>query len=178
MRTTDHDPALGPQVQMWGGQRSRTVDWHDPMPTVAAGATMSGVDYLQAMLDGTLPPAPISALVGMTAGSVEDGEVMFRCVPDESTYNPIGSVHGGIMCTLLDSVTSCAVHSTLPAGMAYSTLEIKVSYLRAASAGVELTAVGRVTRRGRRVSFAEGEIRDPDGRLIATATSTCLIVAL
>ena len=76
---------------------------------------MSGADYLQAMLDGKHPPAPISALVGITAGLVEDGHVTFHCTPDESTDNPIGTIHGGLLCTLLDSVTACAVHSTLPA---------------------------------------------------------------
>jgi uncharacterized protein (TIGR00369 family) len=178
MNTTYDDPVSRQSTYGWGAPRSRTVNWRDPLPTAAAGATMSGADYLQAMFDGKLPRAPISALVGITAGLVEDGQVTFHCTPGESTYNPIGTIHGGLLCTLLDSVTACAVHSTLPAGTAYSTLEIKVSYLRSASAGVELIAVGRVTRRGRRVSFADGEIRDPQGRLVATATATCLIEAL
>ena len=175
---TKEDPVSRHSADGWGVPRSRTVHWNDPLPTAAAGATMSGVEYLQAMLDGKLPRAPISALVGITAGEIQDGQVTFYCTPDESTYNPIGTVRGGLLCTLLDSVTACAVHSALPAGTAYSSLEIKVSYLRAASARLEPTAVGRVTRRGRRVSLAEGEIRDPQGRLVATATSTCLIVPL
>ncbi|MBA2390101.1 MAG: PaaI family thioesterase, partial [Geodermatophilaceae bacterium] len=103
----------------------------------------------------------------------------FRCTPDQSVYNPIGLVHGGLVCTLLDSVLGCAVQTTLEAGVGYTSLEIKVSYLRPVRAGEgDLTAVGRVSRRGRRVSFADGEVRDSQGRLVATGSSTCLVVDL
>jgi uncharacterized protein (TIGR00369 family) len=95
-------------------------------------ATMTGRDYLQAMVDGELPPPPISGLMSFSAVSVVEGKVVFRCTPDEAAYNPIGVVHGGLVCTLLNSVLGCAVHSTLPAGTGYTSLEIKVSYLRAA----------------------------------------------
>jgi len=163
----------------WGELRSKTISWHDPLATAAAGARMSGRDHLQAMLDGRLPPPPISGLLGMAATRVGDGEVEFRCTPDGSAYNPIGVVHGGLVCTLLDSVAGCAVQSTLDAGIGYTSLEIKVSYLRPVTAdGGELTAVGRVTRRGRRVGFADGEVRDGQGRLVATASSTCLVFPL
>jgi uncharacterized protein (TIGR00369 family) len=88
-------------------------------------------------------------------------------------------VHGGLVCTLLDSVAGCAVHSTLPSGVGYTSLEIKVSYLRPVrQGGGELTAIGRVTKPGRRAAFADGEVRDGDGRLIATASSTCLVFPL
>ena len=90
-----------------------------------------------------------------------------------------GLVHGGLVCTLLDSVAGCAVHSTLPAGVGYTSLEIKVSYLRPVRhGGGELTATGRVTKPGRRAAFADGEVRDGDGRLVATASSTCLVFPL
>src|SRR5664279_534467 len=105
---TKQDPVSRHSADGWGVPRSHTVHWNDPLPTAAAGATMSGVEYLQAMLDGKLPRAPISALVGITAGEIQDGQVTFCCTPDESTYNPIGTVHGGLLCTLLDSVTACA----------------------------------------------------------------------
>ncbi|WP_204331327.1 PaaI family thioesterase [Geodermatophilus sabuli] len=131
------------------------------------------------MIDGRLPPAPIGGFMAMTAVSVGEGMVKYRCRPDESAYNPIGVVHGGLVCTLLDSVAGCAVHSTLPAGVGFTSLEIKVSCLRPVRQGEgELTATGRVTKPGRRAAFAGGEARDEDGRLIATASSTCLVFPL
>jgi uncharacterized protein (TIGR00369 family) len=163
----------------WGEPRQKTVTWYDPLATAAAGATMGGREYLQAMVDGQLPFPPIGGLMAFRAESISDGEVRFRCTPDESAYNPIGTVHGGLVCTLLDSVTGCAVHSTLAAGTGYTSLEIKVSYLRPVRAGEgDLLARGWVTRRGRRASFAEGEVTDQQGRTVATASSTCLVFPL
>jgi uncharacterized protein (TIGR00369 family) len=138
---------------------------------------LSGRDYLQAMIDGRLPPAPIGGRMAMPAVAVGEGTVELRCQPDESAYNPIGVVHGGLACTPLDSVAGCAVHSTLQAGVGYTSLEIKVSYLRPVRHGRgELTATGRVTTPERRAAFADGEVRDADGGLIATASSTCLVI--
>ncbi len=163
----------------WGEPRHRDVSWYDPAIGAAAMATMSGLDYLQAMVDGVLPPPPISELMVMTTMSVQPGTVVFRCTPGESAYNPIGLVHGGLVCTLLDSVVGCAVHSTLPAGTGYTSLEIKVSYLRAVRSGEgDLIATGRVTKPGKRAAFAEGEVRDSADRLVATASSTCLVFPL
>jgi uncharacterized protein (TIGR00369 family) len=163
----------------WGEPRSRTVRWWDPAIGARAMAGMAGRDYLQAMADGRLPPPPVSDLLGVQLTAIGDGSVEFRCRPDESAYNPIGLVHGGLVCTLLDSVAGCAVHTTLPAGVGYTSLEIKVSYLRPVRLGDgELTATGRVTKPGRRAAFADGEVRDERGRLIATASSTCLVFPL
>lgn len=163
----------------WGAPRSKTVTWYDPGLGARAMASMDGLAYLQAMVDGTLPPPPISGLMAFDPSSVETGTVVFRCRPDESAYNPIGFVHGGLVCTLLDSVLGCAVQSTLPQGTGYTSLEIKVSYLRPVRAGEgELTATGRVTKPGRRAAFAEGEVRDEQNRLVATGSSTCLVFTL
>lgn len=163
----------------WGSPRSKTVSWYDPAIGASAMATMDGLTYLQAMVDGALPPPPISGLMSFDARHVEAGTVVFGCSPDESAYNPIGLVHGGVVCTLLDSVLGCAVHSTLPQGTGYTSLEIKVSYLRAVRLGEgDLTATGRVTKPGRRAAFAEGEVRDQQGRLVATGSSTCLVFPL
>ena len=152
------------------------MTWYDPMTTAAAGATMSGREHLQAMVDGTVPFAPIGALMSFRAERIEDGEVFFRCTPDESAYNPIGTVHGGLVCTVLDSVTAARCSRTLDAGVGYTSLEIKVSYLRPVRAGEgDLLAHGWVTKRGRRASFAEGEITDEAGKTVATASSTCLV---
>ena len=163
----------------WGEPRTKTVTWYDPATTAAASATMTGLEVMRAMLDGDLPGPPIAGLMDFHGEQVSDGEVLFRCRPDESAYNPIGTVHGGLVCTLLDSALGCAVHTTLPAGTGYTSLEIKVSYLRPVRAGEgDLLARGRVTRRGRRASFAEGEVRDERDRLVATASSTCLVFPL
>ena len=101
------------------------------------------------MIDGELPPPPIAGLVQMDLVSAEPGRVVFTCRPDESAYNPIGAVHGGLVCTLLDSVAGCALHSTLPQGRGYTSVEIKVSYLKAvrATSGL-LTATGTVVKVG------------------------------
>ena len=163
----------------WGEPRSRTVTWWDPQITARGMRDLGGVQFLQAMMEGRLPPPPINRLLRMTAVSVEEGTVEFRCLPDESAYNPIGLVHGGLVCTLLDSVVGCAVHTTLPAGMGYTSLEIKVSYLRPVRHGAgELTATGRIAKAGRRVAFADAEVRDQHGRLTATASGTCLVFPL
>ncbi len=161
----------------WGEPRSRTVTWFDPMATAAAGTTVSGLELLAALMDGTLPPAPIAALFLMRPVEVENGRVVFECEPDESAYNPIGVVHGGLVCTLADTVAGCAVHSTLEAGVGYTSIDISVSYLRpvTSQSGV-LRATGAVTKRGRRVAFATAEIVDGTGTVVATATSNCLVM--
>jgi len=160
----------------WGEPRSRTVSWHDPQRTAAGMAGRTGLQFLQAIADGELPGPPIGSLLLFRIQSVAPGEVVFACTPDESAYNPIGAVHGGLVCTLLDSVLGCAVHSTLPAGLGYTSIEISVRYLRPLYAdGTEITATGRVVKPGRRVTFAEGEVRDGAGRLVATAATSCLV---
>jgi uncharacterized protein (TIGR00369 family) len=161
----------------WGEPRHKTITWHDPLAAAREGATMAGIDHLRAMLDGKLPPPPIAAHFDFGPTRVEPGEVTFTCTPDESAYNPIGLVHGGLVCTLLDSVTGCAVQTTLPAGVGYTSIEIKVNYLRPVHGDTgQLVARGWVTKPGRRVAFAEGEVRGPDGKVLATASSTCLIM--
>lgn len=163
----------------WGPQRSKTITWHEPGPSTAKGLTMAGLDYLQAMADGHLPPPPISGLMEFAIADAQNGRVVFTCRPDESAYNPIGAIHGGLICTLLDSVTGCAVHSTLPAGKGYTSIEIKVNYLKAVrlSSGL-LTAVGTVVKSGSRVGFSEGVVTDGSGAIVATATSTLLVFDL
>lgn len=130
------------------------------------------------MRDGLLPPPPIAGLIGMRLVEVDVGKVVFESEPDESVYNPIGLVHGGLVCTLADSVTGCAVHSTLEAGYGYTSIDINVSYLRAVTANSgTLRATGLITRPGRRVAFARAEIVDGFGKVVATATSSCLVMA-
>lgn len=165
-------------TQTWGEPSTKTISWHDPRAAAENGLAMSGVDHLQAMVDGMIPPPPIAVLMGFGVTEVAPGRVVFTCTPDESVYNPIGTVHGGLVCALLDSVCGCAVQSTLPLGQAYTSVEIKVSFLRAVHAGDALTAVGTVVKPGRRVAFSQGEVRDAAGRAVATATSSCLVFDL
>lgn len=161
----------------WGEPRHKTITWYDPLAAAEQGAAMAGIDHLRAMQAGKLPPPPIAAHFDFTIVSVEPGKVTFTCAPDESAYNPIGLVHGGLVCTLLDSVTGCAVQSTLPAGSAYTSIEIKVNYLRPIYGhSGELRADGWVTKPGRRVAFAEGQVLDPAGKVVASASSSCLIM--
>ena len=163
----------------WGEPRSRTVTWHDPLVGAGRGLSLPGLEYLQAMIDGVLPPPPIAGLMQMALTEAAPGRVVFTCTPDESAYNPIGAVHGGLVCTLLDSVAGCALHSTLPQGRGYTSIEIKVSYLKPvrASSGL-LTAVGTVVKAGSRVAFTEGVVTDATGAAVATATSTLLVFDL
>nr|WP_294528741.1 PaaI family thioesterase [uncultured Rhodopila sp.] len=159
--------------------REHGFAWSNPKLTSDAAMAMAGLDLLCAMRDGTVPPAPIAALVGFTIAEVEAGRIVMRLVPAEYHYNPLGTMHGGILATLLDSVMGCAVHSTLPQGRAYTSLEIKVNYVRAVTVGSgELSAEGKVLHGGRRSAVAEGRVVDARGRLCATASTTCLVFDL
>ncbi|BBX63977.1 aromatic compound degradation protein PaaI [Mycobacterium saskatchewanense] len=162
-------------VEQAAGQ-SRVVTWSDPLATQAAVASTSGLAYWKAVADGQLPAPPISELLRMRVMNVEHGRITFGCEPDASMYNPMGMVHGGAVCTLLDTATACALHTTLPEGVAYTSVEIKVNYLKAVTVDSgPLTAVGSVVKAGSRIGFAEGTVADAAGRLVATATSTLLI---
>ena len=139
-------------------------------------ASMSGLDFLRRMFSGELPHATMMQQVGFTRGSADPGVVVFQAIPGPQHYNPIGSVHGGFAATLLDSAMGCAVQSMLPAGSSYTTLEFKVSLIKAITADTgEVRAEGRALNVGRRVGTAEGRLLDDKGRLLAHATTTCLV---
>jgi uncharacterized protein (TIGR00369 family) len=161
----------------WGDPRSKTITWYDPQINAAAAARLSGLDALLAVQDGSLPRPPIAQLMGFTLVEVSRGLAVFECTPDESLYNPIGVVHGGLVCTLSDSAAGCAVQSTLEAGVAYTSIDINVTYLRAVTTDTGLIrATGRVPKPGRKVAFATVEVTDSAGKLLAQATSSCLIM--
>jgi uncharacterized protein (TIGR00369 family) len=139
----------------------------------------SGIEFLQAIGSGALPPAPIAQLLGIVPVSVERGTVVFQGTPTLAHYNPSGVVHGGYAATLLDTVVGCAVHSMLPAGKGYTTLELKVNYIRAMTDKTgPVRAEGKVVNVGGQVGIAEGRITDSAGKLIAFATTTCLVFDL
>lgn len=158
--------------------REKTISWDDPLATAAAGLTLTGREFIDQIVAGKIPPPPIARLMGFELAVIGDGEVAFTGTPDESVYNPIGVVHGGYVCTMLDSALGVAVHTTLPAGVTYTSIEIKVNYLRSLHGGMPVVATGRVTKPGRRVAFAEGEIRSEDGKLLATAQGSCLVMPI
>ncbi|MGI5218293.1 PaaI family thioesterase [Nocardia sp. CA-290969] len=136
----------------------------------------TGMEVLAAIFAGELPPAPIGETLDFVPIHMEPGVAVFQGRPQRRHYNPLGSVHGGWFATLLDSAVGCAVHSTLPAGKGYTTLELKVNMLRPLTDAVPLVrAEGKVVHPGRQVATAEGRIVGPDGKLYAHATTTCLV---
>ncbi|MCP2264882.1 PaaI family thioesterase [Promicromonospora thailandica] len=162
--------------ESWGEPRTRELTWYDPLQIAAQAPTMAGVEFLRRLRDGVIPPPPITTHFGLDIDEVEEGRVTFTCTPDESGFNPIGTIHGGVLCTLLDTVCGCAIQSVLPAGKGYTSVEIKVNYLKAVrGAGAALTAEGTVVKAGSRVGFTEAVVRDATGAVVATATSTLLI---
>jgi uncharacterized protein (TIGR00369 family) len=161
----------------FGQAREKTISWYDPMQLAAIAPTMSGRHFLESLRDGLFPAPPIAALMGFAIEEVAEGRVVFRCVPDESLYNPIGLVHGGLVCTLIDTVIGCAVHTLLESGVAYTSIDLSVSYLRPVRAnGDALVATGRVIKPGRRVAFASAEIVDGSGQLVAIGSGGVLIM--
>lgn len=157
--------------------RSLTVSWQDPRALAEAGRAMSGIEFLRAIRDRRLPAPPIAEVLGFRLVEVDAGHAVFEIQPGEQHYNPIGVVHGGIAMTVLDSAMGCAVHSHMPAGAAYTTLEAKTNLVRAVTAetGV-LRAIGKVVHLGSRVATAEGRLVDGAGKLYAHATTTCLVL--
>jgi uncharacterized protein (TIGR00369 family) len=139
-------------------------------------ASMAGVDFVRAIFDGRLPSPPIMQTVEPFDSTAEPGVVVFHSIPGFRHYNPIGSVHGGYAAILLDSAMGLAVQSTLPPGTGYTTLEFKISFVRGMTrdTGVVRTE-GRILNVGRRAATAEARITDSKGRLLAHATTTCLI---
>jgi uncharacterized protein (TIGR00369 family) len=148
---------------------------------IAAGlGRVSGMQMLAAMVRGELPPPPIMETIEIAGLEVlEEGRVAFTMQAREFHYNPIGSVHGGVIATLLDSATGCAVHSTLPAGWGYTSLDLTTKYLRPVTVDSGLLRCeGTVINRGRTTALAEARLFDERGRLAAYASSSCLLFEL
>lgn len=149
-----------------------------PIPPEAL-RTASGLDLMRGMLDGSHPRAPIGDLMDMSAGACGEGWFEFVALPGAKHYNPIGTVHGGFAATLLDSCMGCAVHTSLAAGIGYTTIDLNITYLKAITVQTgEVRARGEVIASGRRVATARGTLVDSEGRLLATGTTTCLVFPL
>lgn len=156
--------------------RSRHITWTDPLAMAEMGAAMGGLEYMRAVAAGKVPSPPISETIGMRLVEAEEGRVVFTLVPAEYHYNPIGAVHGGIAATLLDSAMGCCINTLLPKGAGYTTLELKVNYIRPLQIDTGVVRCeGKIIHLGGRVATAEGRIADAAGRLYAHGTTTCLI---
>jgi len=156
--------------------RTRTITWEDPRALAKSAAGLSGMEYLQKIISGEFPPPPIGVLMSFRIAELSEGHAVFVVEPAEYHYNPIGVVHGGVAATLLDSAMGCAIHSTLPAGASYTTLEIKVNYIRAMSSETGLVRCeANAIHVGGRTATAEGKIIDEEGKLYAHGTTTCIL---
>jgi uncharacterized protein (TIGR00369 family) len=170
----------------WGGSvrrgmdaaRTRTYTWQDPLAALGAAAGLSGLDAMRKMMAGDLPPPPIANTLDFRLAEVENGRVVFECEPAEFHYNPIGVVHAGLAMTLLDSAMGCAFVSTIEAGVAWTTLELKANFTRALTMDTgTVRCTGSVVHPGRTVATTEARIEDANGRLCAHATSTILVLS-
>jgi uncharacterized protein (TIGR00369 family) len=149
---------------------------HDPVEAARDLAELDGLAALRAMIAGEIPPPPIALLLGFELVEVEPGRVVFAVEPDDRHYNPIGSVHGGLAATLIDSATGCAVHTTLPAGTAYTTTDVQVRFVRPITRDTgRIECVGEVVHRGRTLATAEARVTAGD-RLLAHGTASLLIL--
>jgi len=157
-------------------RRSRTFEWSDPAVSAGAVGDHSGLDFLREIVAGRLPGPPIAATLGFTLDEAEYGRAVFVLVPGEEHYNPIGSVHGGVFATLLDSAAGCAVQSVLPQFTGYTSLDLTLKFLRPITVDTgKVRAIGTVLHSGRRTALAQAELRDSEDRLLAHATSSCML---
>lgn len=139
-------------------------------------AQLSGLDLMRQMAATTDRPAYIGTMIGLSIDEVEYGEVTMSLHTRPDMANPLGTLHGGMCATMLDSAMGCAVHTTLEAGVGYGTLELKVNYIRSVPVdGTKLTATAKTIHVGRKTATAEGRVYDPQGRLVAHGTTTCMI---
>jgi uncharacterized protein (TIGR00369 family) len=159
-------------------RRELNVTWRDPYMALESGRDMSGLDYMRALIEGVFPPPPIAELMGFSLVSADEGRAAFRGEPGEQHLNPIGSVHAGFAATLLDSAMGCAVHTTLPAGVGYTTLELSVNLVRGITPATgAVLCSGSVVHAGRRTATAEARLVAEDGgALLAHAKTTCMIL--
>ena len=158
--------------------RTRTITWQDPVASAALGAEMAGLDYVRAVQSGEIPPPPIAVVMNFSIELVEEGRAVFIGEPGEEHYNPIGVVHGGYASTLLDSALGCSVHTTLPVGVGYTSQTLEVKYLRPITRDTgRVRSEAVVVHRGRKTAVAEAKLSEAaGGKLLATGTSTCLLL--
>ncbi len=158
-------------------ERERSYAWEDPTKLAGAGIQMAGLDYLRAMLHGELPLPPICATIGFRFVEFDEGRAVMELEPGEHQYNPLGTIHGSVIVALLDSVAGSAVHTTLPAGVGYTTVSLNTSFLRPVRADTgALRAEGTLLRAGRSLALSEAKLVDTDGAMYGHAISNCMIL--
>lgn len=157
-------------------KRSHTFTWEDPRAAVRVGSELNGLELMEKIVSGDVPPPPIMVLMNARLVKVSDGRAIFEAQPAEYHFNPMNHIHGGFAATLLDSAMGCAIHTTLSTGVAYTTVEIKINYVRPLSNRVGMVRCeGTAIHVGGRIATAEGRIVDQEGNLYAHGTTTCLI---
>lgn len=158
-------------------KRERTYSWGNPQEGVELSKELSGIAYLQGMMRGEIPASPLIHTLDFEIGEVEEGSVSFVFEPKEFHYNPNGSVHGGVITSILDSAMGCTLHSLLPKGMVYTTLELKVNFLKMVHDQTgKLVAAGKIIHLGGRTALVEADLRNESGKVYAHAVSTCLLI--
>jgi uncharacterized protein (TIGR00369 family) len=155
---------------------SHATDQKIPVDRTEARQTMSGLEYMRRMMNGELPPSGMVQLLGLKLVEVSEGRAVFTVQPDESHYNGLGIAHGGLAATLLDSALGCAINATMPPGKIFTTLEMKINYVRPITRERgELRCEANMIHAGGRVATAEGRIVDREGKIYAHGTATCML---
>ncbi len=155
---------------------TKTLDEELPPDRTETRRIMSGLEYMRKMMTGELPPSGMVQLLGLKLVEVSEGRAVFTIQPDERHYNGLGIAHGGLAATLLDSALGCAINAMMPAGKIFTTLEMKINYVRPITRERgELRCEANVIHVGGRVATAEGRITDEDGKLYAHGTATCML---
>jgi uncharacterized protein (TIGR00369 family) len=157
---------------------TRTITWQDPTVSAAAGARMAGLDYVRAIQSGEIPPPPIAVVMNYSIAELEEGRATFDGEPGEEHYNPIGVVHGGYASTILDSALGCAVHTTLPVGVGYTSLGLEAKYVRPITRDTgRVLCEARVLYRGRKQATADANLTAAgSGKLLAHGIATCMLL--
>ncbi len=155
------------------------ASWADPSLSARAAMSLSGIEWLRAMMHGEVPGPPLASLIGMTLVEINEGEVRVALTPAEYHYNPLGVLHGGVAATLFDSSLGCAVQTLLPPAMAAPTLVLQVNYIRPVTVETgRIYCSGRVVYAGKNTATAEGQLTDETGKLFAHATGTFVLQSL
>jgi len=157
--------------------RTRTYSWTDPQEIAELSKSMTGIDMLRGIMNGSIPPPPFAATLGIQPIYLEKGRVQFELVPQEYHFNPIGTVHGGVITTILDTVMGCALHTVLEKGFGYTTLELKINFTKAVTLrSGRLIAEGRLIHVGKSTALLEADLKSEAGLLYAHGTSTCILL--
>ena len=163
---------------MSSSERTRTYTWADPLAALERARGLSGLELVQSMMRGDLPPPPIADVLGLRLVEVEEGRVVVEGTPGLHVYNPFGVVHGGYAAAILDNACGYAAQSMMAPGQMCATLELKVAYHKAMTKETgPVRAEGKIVSFGRRAAFTEARLTDIAGKLYASATSSLIVLA-